>query len=132
VKPIVERNMNEKMWDYKISQTKKNVLANDKNKVTSWKTMAAKSYSPTIVMRLDDNGNPTNAYLLTKNYWNETYNLVVNIVTLRNWKKQLSHKTFYVNDAVWRRKFYTDKNNWVDIRAARKRAKRQYWDRFNS
>jgi hypothetical protein len=35
VKPIVERNMEEKLKDYKIEQPKTNVLANDKNKITS-------------------------------------------------------------------------------------------------
>ena len=58
VKPIVEKNMKEKMKDYMLESTRKNVLANDKNKITSWKTMASRAYSPTIVMRLDKNGNP--------------------------------------------------------------------------
>ena len=44
-----------KMKDYLIQQPKNNVLWNDKNKVT---TQAARAYSPTIVMRFDENGNP--------------------------------------------------------------------------
>ena len=37
VKPIVEKNMNEKLQDYKLSSTSKNsVTASDKNKVTNW------------------------------------------------------------------------------------------------
>jgi len=35
VKPIVEKNMKEKMKDYLIQQPKNNVIANDKNKITS-------------------------------------------------------------------------------------------------
>ena len=71
VKPIVEKNMNEKMKDYKLENTRKNVLSNWKNNVTSWKTQAAKSYSPTIVMRLDENGNPIKKRLKFSLKWEE-------------------------------------------------------------
>lgn len=35
VKPIVEKNMNEKLKEYKLDNSKKNVISNDKNRVTS-------------------------------------------------------------------------------------------------
>ena len=39
-------------------ESKNKVTSNWKNNITNGKTMAARSYSPTIVMRLDNNGNP--------------------------------------------------------------------------
>lgn len=49
VKPIVEKNMNEKMKDYKIEQPKNNITATDKNRVTN----AAKAYRPEIRIDVD-------------------------------------------------------------------------------
>lgn len=84
----------------------------------------------TITNTLDANWNKTNTYTLTKDYWKDRYNLVIEIVNLKNWWNQIWLKTFYVNDATWRAKFAQDKAT-KDIRQIRSNAKKQYWDRFH-
>ena len=84
----------------------------------------------TISNTTDSNGNPTNNFILTKDYGWDRYNLVIEVVNLNNWWKQIWLKTFYINDAQWRAKFAQDKRNWV-VKNNRKKAKQQYWGRIN-
>ena len=84
---------------------------------------------PDVLENYDTITRKGNTYTLEKDYWKDRYNLVVEIVPLRNGKYQLSLKTFYINDAQWRANFNLDRKN-KDVRNIRLQAKRQYWDRF--
>lgn len=83
-----------------------------------------------LINTRDANWNPTNIYTFQKDYGNDRYNLVMEVFDLRDWGKQLSLKTFFINNPQWRTNFLADKRRWL-VKERRKNARLQYGSRIN-